>query len=300
MRHLPPLSAVRVFECAARHENFTSAAAELGMSQAAVSYQIRQLEDRLGVPLFRRERRRVLLTDAGRRAALAASRAFDALDAAFAELRSEDESLLTISAPQTFANEWLAWRLGGFQMAHPGTALRLQVDDTLVDFSTSQADVAIRGGFGRWPGLSSDHLLTIDVTPMASPAFLRRHGRPTAETLLELPLISPDNAEWALWLAKAGVETPPGPLRRGVSMTSQANDGNAAITGQGVAILTPFFWRNALAERRLVRVFDMVASDGRAYWLVAPEQRRGVAKIKRFREWLTAEVARQLERDAGR
>ena len=296
MRHLPPLSAVRVFECAARHENFTTAAAELGMSQAAVSYQIRQLEDRIGVPLFRRERRRVLLTEAGRRAALAASRAFDALDAAFAELRSEDESLLTISAPQTFANEWLAWRLGGFQMAHPGTAVRLLVDDSLVDFSASQVDVAIRGGFGRWPGLSSDHLITIDVTPMASPALLRKHGRPTIDRLLELPLLSPDNAEWPLWLAKAGVKVPPGPLRRGVSMTSQANDGNAAIAGQGIAILTPFFWRTALAERRLVRLFDLAASDGRAYWLVCPEQRRGVAKIKRFREWMTAEI----ERDLGR
>jgi LysR family transcriptional regulator, glycine cleavage system transcriptional activator len=300
MRHLPPLSAVRVFECAARHENFTTAAAELGMSQAAVSYQIRQLEDRLGVPLFRRERRRVLLTEAGRRAALAASRAFDALDAAFAELRSEDESLLTISAPQTFANEWLAWRLGGFQMAHPGTAVRLLVEDSLVDFSSQQVDVAIRGGFGRWPGLSSDHLITIDVTPMASPALLRKHGRPTIDRLLELPLLSPDNAEWPLWLAKAGIPLPPGPLRRGVSMASQANDGTAAMAGQGVAVLTPFFWRIALAERRLVRLFDMVASDGRGYWLVTPEQRRNVPKIKRFREWLTAEVARQVERDAGR
>ena len=296
MRHLPPLSAVRVFECAARYENFTAAAAELGMSQAAVSYQIRQLEQRLGVPLFRRERRRVLLTEAGRRAALATSRAFDALDAAFAELRNEDESLLTISAPQTFANEWLAWRLGGFQMAHPGTAVRLLVDDSLVDFSSSQADVAIRGGFGRWPGLTADHLLTIDVTPMCSPAFVKRHGKPTAATLLDVPLLSPDNAEWPLWLAKAGVAVPPGPIRRGISMTSQGNDGNAAIAGQGVAILTPFFWRLALAEGRLVKPFDQLASDGRAYWLVAPEQRRGVAKIKRFREWLTAEVKREAAR----
>ena len=297
MRRLPPLAAVRVFECAARHENFTTAAAELGMSQAAVSYQIRQLEDRLGVALFRRERRRVLLTEAGKRAASATTRAFDALDAAFAELRAEDEGLLTISAPQTFANEWLAWRLGGFQMAHPGLAVRLQVDDALVDFATSQADVAIRGGFGRWPGLSADHLVTIEVTPMCSAGFVRRHGRPTPAELLDLPLLSPENAEWPLWLAKAGVAVPPGPIRRGVSMASQANDGNGAMAGQGVALLTPFFWRADLAEGRLVRLFDTLASEGRSYYLVAPEHRRGVAKIKRFRDWLLAEIAQDCERD---
>ena len=105
MRRIPPLAAVRVFEAAARHENFTSAAAELGMTQAAVSYQIRLLEERLGVPLFRREKRRVVLTDAGRRAAAPIGRAFDAIDAAFAQLRTEDEGMLTISTSLTFALE---------------------------------------------------------------------------------------------------------------------------------------------------------------------------------------------------
>ena len=105
MRRLPPLPAVRVFEAAARLESFTAAAAELGLTQAAVSYQIRQLEERLGVALFRREKRRVTLTDPGRRAAAASTRALDDLDAAFAELRGEDEGTLTLSAPTTFANE---------------------------------------------------------------------------------------------------------------------------------------------------------------------------------------------------
>src|SRR3569623_2946461 len=112
MRRLPPLAAVRVFEAAARHENFTAAAAELGMTQAAVSYQIKLLEERLGAPLFRREKRRVLLTDAGRRAAPPLTRAVDAIDSAIGAIRAAAAAVLTDSTSHTFANTWLAWRLG--------------------------------------------------------------------------------------------------------------------------------------------------------------------------------------------
>src|SRR5688572_33294599 len=128
---LPPLAAIRVFEAAARHENFTKAAAELGMTQAAVSYQIRLLEERVGNPLFRREKRRVMLTDPGRRLAAEVARAFDTLDGAFAALRAEDEKTLIVTSSYTFANTWLAWRLGSFQMASPEMAVRMQTDDAL-------------------------------------------------------------------------------------------------------------------------------------------------------------------------
>jgi LysR family glycine cleavage system transcriptional activator len=300
MRRLPPLAAVRVFEAAARHENFTTAAAELGMTQAAVSYQIRLLEERLGVPLFRRERRRVVLTDAGRRAAAPVGRAFDAIDAAFAQLRTEDEGMLTISTSQTFANTWLAWRLGGFQMQQPDMAVRLAVNDALVDFATDEVDVAIRAGIGPWEGLAADLLLSIDFTPMCSPAFLARHGGPTAPAdLLRLPMISPHDPWWPWWLREAGVAVPEGVVLPGVRMDSQANEGNAAMAGQGVAMLTPFFWRNDLAEGRLVRLFDQTSTRGFAYWLVTPEHRRGVPKVKRFREWLLAEVQADLTHMEG-
>ncbi len=300
MRRLPPLAAVRVFEAAARHENFTAAAAELGMTQAAVSYQIRLLEERLGVPLFRREKRRVLLTDSGRRAAGPVGRAFDAIDAAFAELRAEDEGMLTISSSQTFANTWLAWRLGGFQMAHPEMAVRLSVNDALSDFAGDDIDVAVRAGRGPWPGLATDLLIQIDFTPICSPDFLARHGgRLEPADLLGLSLISPHDPWWAYWLHEAGVAVPDGPLRPGVRMDSQANEGNAAIAGQGVAMLTPFFWRNDLADGRLVRLFEQVSTRGYAYWLVTPEHRRGVPKIKRFREWLLAEIHRDLANGKG-
>jgi LysR family glycine cleavage system transcriptional activator len=295
MRRLPPLAAVRVFEAAARHENFTAAAAELGMTQAAVSYQVKLLEERVGVPLFRRERRRVVLTEAGRRAAAPVGRAFDAIDGAFAELRAEDEGMLTISSSQTFANTWLAWRLGGFQMGHPEMAVRLSVTDTLVDFTTDDVDVAIRAGLGPWEGLDADLLIPIDFTPMCSPDFLARHGgRLEAADFLHLPMISPQDPWWPWWLREAGIEVADGKLRPGVRMDSQANEGNAAMAGQGVAMLTPFFWRNDLAEGRLVRLSDQVSTRSYAYWLVVPEHRRTTPKIKRFREWLLAEVREDL------
>ncbi|UIJ47370.1 transcriptional regulator GcvA [Sphingomonas cannabina] len=292
MRQLPPLSAVRVFEAAARHENFTSAANELGMTQAAVSYQIKLLEERLGVPLFRREKKRVVLTDAGRRAIPQVTRAFDALDAAFAGIRAEDEALLTISTSNTFANTWLAWRLGGFQMAHPDMAVRLLTSDALVDFAADETDVAIRAGRGGWEGLHEEKLLPIDFTPMCNPDFLAKHGgRIEACDLLRLPLISPHDPWWPYWLREAGVEVPDSLPRPGVRLDSQAHEGHAAMAGQGVAMLTPFFWRHDLAEGRLVRLFDQVSTRGYAYWLVFPEHRRSVPKIKRFREWLIRELA---------
>ena len=106
--------------------------------------------------------------------------------------------------------------------------------------------------------------------------------------------ISPHDPWWPFWLREAGVEVPDGPPRVGVRLDSQAHEGHAAMAGQGMAMLTPFFWRNDLADGRLVRPFDQVSTRGYAYWLCYPEARRGVAKIRRFREWLLAELARDL------
>jgi LysR family glycine cleavage system transcriptional activator len=294
MRRLPTLAAVRVFEAAARHENFTAAANELGMTQAAVSYQVKLLEERLGAPLFRREKRRVVLTDAGRKAAPPITRAFDAIDAAFGAIRADDEAVLTVSTSNTFANTWLAWRLGSFQMNHPEMAVRLLTSDALADFVSDDVDVAIRAGLGGWEELHEELLVRIDFTPMCSPGFLRRHGPFEPEDLLRVPQISPHDPWWPFWLREAGVEVPDGPPRVGVRLDSQAHEGHAAMAGQGIAMLTPFFWRNDLTEGRLVRPFDQVSTRGYAYWLCYPEARRSVPKIRRFREWLQAELARDL------
>ena len=143
------MAAIRAFEAAARTENFTAAAAELGMTQAAVSYQVKGLEERLGAPLFVRERGRVKLTPLGARLLPALSSAFDTIEAAFATHREEDELLLTVTTTHTFANTWLAWRLGAFQIEHPELAVRMTTSNELVDLRSGDADVAIRAGRRR-------------------------------------------------------------------------------------------------------------------------------------------------------
>lgn len=296
MRRLPPLAAVRVFEAAARHLNFTAAAAELGMTQAAVSYQIKLLEERLGIALFRREGRGVALTQAGEQAAPQIGRAFDAIDAAFSRLRSESDAMLSIATTHTFANTWLAWRLGGFQMTNPGMAVRLVTGDQITDFAREEVDVGIRAGIGPWPGLARDLLFQIDFTPMCSPGFLARHGGTIAPAdLLTLPAISPHDVWWPHWLKEAGIVIDEDVIRPGVRLDSQAHEGHAAMAGQGVALLTPFLWRTDLAEGRLVRLSDRISTRGYGYWLVYPEERRSVAKIKRFREWLLDEIGRDRD-----
>src|SRR5438046_3043740 len=169
MRRLPPLAAIRAFEAAARTENFTAAAAELGMTQAAVSYQVKSLEERLGAPLFVRERGRARLTPLGMRLLPALSGAFDAIEAAFASHREEDESLLTVTTTHTFANTWLAWRVGAFQMEHPDLAVRMTTSNELVDLRSGDADVAVRAGSGNWEGMEEHRLFESQFTPMASP-----------------------------------------------------------------------------------------------------------------------------------
>lgn len=296
MRKLPPLAAVRVFEAAARHQNFTLAASELGMTQAAVSYQVKALEDRVGAPLFLREKGRAKLTPLGQRLLPQLTQAFDAIEAAFAVTRAEDEALLSVTTTFTFANAWLAWRLGGFQLAHPDLAVRLQPSNDMVDLRAGDADLAIRAGDGQWEGLESHLLIPITFTPMASPNFLaeveRELGRMVEPSdLPNLPMITPDDEWWDVWFADAGVPFQDRPRRRGgLRLDSQANEGLAAMGGQGFVLLTPDFWRGDVAAGRLVQPFAQVSTRGYAYWLVYPPERRNLPKVKRFREWLFQEL----------
>jgi LysR family glycine cleavage system transcriptional activator len=292
MRKLPPLAAVRVFEAAARHGNFTRAAGELGMTQAAVSYQMKLLEERLGTPLFARQGRGIVLTEAGRRAAPQVTHAFDAIDAAFGAIRADDAAVLTISTFNSLANSWLAWRLGGFQMAHPAMAVRLMTSDAVVSFVSEDVDVAIRSGAGGWPDLVAHRLFPMDFTPMCSPDFLARHGPLTPHDLIDLPLIDRQKRRWAIWLEQAGVAAPAHVPHAGIRLDTEANEGHAAMAGQGVGLLTPFLWHHDVAQGRLVRLFEQVSERGSWCWLVYPERRRTVAKIRYFRDWLLEEVAR--------
>ncbi|HEU4697131.1 MAG TPA: LysR substrate-binding domain-containing protein [Sphingomicrobium sp.] len=306
MRRLPPLAAIRAFEAAARTENFTAAAAELGMTQAAVSYQVKSLEERLGAPLFIREKGRARLTPLGQRLLPSLSSAFDSIEAAFASHREEDESLLTVTTTHTFANTWLAWRLGAFQMEHTDLAVRMTTSNELCDLRAGDADVAIRAGPGGWEGMEHHRLFDSAFTPMASPDCIagveRKLGRKLEPN--DMPgqnLINPSDDWWQQWFCDNGVPADESVLRRpGVRLENQANEGHAAMAGQGFALLTPLLWKGDVAAKRLTMPFpDRISVRGWAYWLVYPAERRLQPKIKRFREWLLAEMQRAVEDVAG-
>jgi len=297
MARLPPLSAIRVFESAARYQNFTQAAAELGMTQAAVSYQIRLLEERLGTSLFARIKGRVSLTEAGRRIAPLVANAFETLEDAFSGLVAEDQALLSLSAAQTLATTWLAPRLGRFQVRHPSLAVRLSTDNRLVDFSTGEFHAAIRVGRGDWPGLKCHFLFRMAFSPICTPEFIRKHDLTRPEQLLDIPRLSPRDDWWADWLADVGVAAPAAAGDPGLVLDNQVMEANAAVAGAGIALMTPLFWRDELAAGRLVQPFPHIHVTNRGHWLVYPEGRRNQPKIAAFREWLLAEIEPEKARE---
>ncbi len=296
MRNLPPLSAIRVFESAARHGNFTRAAEELNMTQAAVSYQMRVLEERIGVSLFHRVKRRVELTEIGARIAPLITRAFDNIDDAFAAARADNDRVLTISCSQSFSTEWLAVRLGKFQLKHPEIAVRLDTTDRVVDLAASDVDVAIRTSAEPWPDHANHFLMRTPLAPMAHPDFLAQYPVNSAADILALRRISPNDLWWNLWAAAQGLE-PPAEVEGGIRLDSQVMDANAAKVQHGVAILNPALFQREVRRGDLVRAHPAVAFEPRHYWLVYPEHKRRSAKISAFRDWILDEFAEEAARD---
>ncbi|TSD87471.1 transcriptional regulator GcvA [Mycobacterium sp. KBS0706] len=298
---LPPLPAIRVFEAAARHLSFTKAAAELGMTQAAVSYQIRLLEDRVGAPLFLRLTRKVALTETGERLAPAVTEALARLAGAFAAARDDTGGLLSITSIHTFATNWLVPRLGRFQLAHPGIAVRLDTKTRLVDFTRGDSDVGIRHGMGVWPGLAAHPLMPIEYTALCSPALRdRAGGLKDPRDLLRVPLFwDGGDAYWQRWFAAAGVAVPDSVSNGGLQLENQQMMGRAAQAGQGVALVNPTFFLDELAAGELVRPFRFSIRDEGFYHLVYLDSRRDVPKITAFRDWVLAEIAAD-ERQEGR
>jgi LysR family transcriptional regulator, glycine cleavage system transcriptional activator len=295
MLDLPPLSAVRVFEAAARLENFSRAAEELGMTQAAVSYQVRQLEDRVGKLLFVRERGRVRLSEAGRRLAPAVSAALSDIAAAFADLRADDSGVLAISTIPSFGGTWLSGRIGRFQVSMPDLALRLATGGGLTDFARDGIDVAIRSGVGPWPGLTREFLMRYHVTPLCSPDFLEKHDIRAPQDLLRAQRMAPGDPWWTGWFAAAGVGAPP-TGQSGIALDSQLEEARLAGAGFGAALMTPIFWRDEIAAGGLVQPFPTLYLPPVSLWFVRPEGRSAVRKIERFREWLVAELAAERAR----
>ncbi|MGF7150669.1 LysR family glycine cleavage system transcriptional activator [Sphingomonas zeicaulis] len=292
MSRLPPLAAVRVFEAAARHENFSRAAEELAMTQAAVSYQMKLLEERLGAPLFVRRGRGMALTDLGRRIAPRITDAFNAMGEAFAIARAESDTVLSITAPRTFATNWLSGRLGEFHIAHPDLAVRLDVSDAMVDLAASEFDVAIRTLPAPPTEFIGHFLMRMPVTPLASPAFLARHRLNEPADLLRTPRLSPDDEWWDLWFDSLTDLDTKGRVHTGIRFESQVLDGHAAIAGHGIAVLSPPMFQTALETGQLVQPFAQFATYRNGFYLVYAEHKRNLPKVRALRDWLIDAVRR--------
>lgn len=297
---LPPLAAVRAFEAVARHLSFTRAAEELGMTQAAVSYQIKMLEERVGAPLFLRKPRQIALSEVGARLAPEVKQAFDLMRAAFADTRDEVDGTLSITAVPTFASQWLAQNLGLFQIAHPDIAVRLDSSSTLVDLNNDVFDIGIRTlPEPQGNGLVSHLLVKADFTPLLSPALAESIGGvKSPEDLLKLPMLDPQDEWLGQWFEAAGV---PGFSTEGRPISTmgwQSLLGSAAMAGRGVSMLTPAFFHDEIASGRLMQPFSLLATAGRAYYLVYPESRRNAPKVKLFRDWMLEATAFMRQRDA--
>jgi len=220
------------------------------------------------------------------------------LKEAFSSARAESGSVLSITAPRTFATNWLAGRLGDFNLAHPNLSVRLDVSDQMVDLPRSSFDAAIRGATRPSPGLVSHFLMRMPVTPLVSPSFLATHKLKAPKDLLSVPRISPEDDWWDLWfgtLPGGAVDRQNGP---GIRFESQVLDGHAAIAGHGVAILSPPMFKPAIEAGLLVQPFRHVALYKNGFWLVYPEHKRNLPKVRALRDWLLKSVKEAAGKDS--
>ncbi|MBL8699349.1 MAG: transcriptional regulator GcvA [Alphaproteobacteria bacterium] len=289
MRRLPPLHALRAFEAAARHLSFKAAAAELHVTPAAISHQIKALESELGVKLFRRLTREIRLTEEGHALAPSLRDGFDRLAAAVERVtQSPGRAVLTLSTLTTVAMSWLVPRLPRFQALHPEIDVRVSTAQKIIDFTREEFDGALRHGVGPWPGLARHKLFDDRLTPLASPAIARRLKRPA--DVAGFPLLDTEPfPEWPIWLAAAGLEKLA--VTRGPSFDSTRICLEAAANGIGIALSDPILAADQIASGRLAQPFDICVSTGKAYWFVYPQPFAGRAKIIAFRDWLSAEAS---------
>lgn len=288
---LPPLPAVRVFEVVARHLSFTKAAAELGVTQAAVSYQIRQLEDRVGTALFRRLTRNLALTEAGQRLVQPVSDALGGLADAFCAIRIEEDSVLRIKAMYSFATNWVVPRLGRFTQAYPQYRVRLETSMGAISSAAEQIDIEIGSDHDQCSGLTFERMMPIFLTPMVSPTLLASIGGAESPLdLLKLPLLREDDSAWEKWFALTGHSVPPG-IARGPQLDTRQIMGRAATEGHGVALLVPEFFTDEVAAGRLVQPFPQQLFTRVHYCLVYSKGRQNLPKVQAFRSWILDELA---------
>ncbi len=300
-RRLPPLNALRAFEAAARHLSFTKAAEELFVTQAAISHQVKALEEALDLQLFRRLNRRLMLTDAGQLYLPALTEAFDAIDSATARLRAdEDAGRLVVSIANSLAAKWLLPRLPRFRDRHPEIEVEISAADRLVDFDRDNVDMAIRHGLGDYPGLRVDPLMKDTVFPVCSPGLLagpvplREPGDLRHHSLLHDDVGPFEAPDWPQWLADAGVTG--AWANRGQRYSHSSLVLQAAIDGQGVALGRSTLVALDLEAGRLAMPFGPALPSHYACFVVSPTATADRPKIKAFREWLFDEADQDAKR----
>ena len=295
--HLPPLSALRAFEAAARLASFSKAAEELNVTPAAISHQIAALEADLGVSLFRRRNRLVELTPSARVLLPGLSEAFAGIHASVRRLRAHnDTGTLNVTASPSFAGKWLVQRLHRFQEKWPEIDVRISATDAMIDLTRGDFDIAIRYGTGRYPGLDVELLLENEVFPVCSPELLD-NGPPIDRPadLLRHALIhdqaidrDPLAPTWSMWLRAAGVgEAPHSP---GLSVSTNHLALEAAIGGHGVTLANSTIAEADLVGGRLIRLFSLSLPDLFAFWIVSAPGALERPKVRAFRDWLRQEA----------
>lgn len=289
MRRLPPLSALRAFEAAARLGSFKRAADELAVTPTAISHQIRALEAHTGLVLFVRQVRKVALTEAGLALYPVLRDGFDAFEAAFDRLlQAHRRTRVTISATNAFTAKWLVPRVASFHQLHPGIDLQLHASDAPVDMVHSDVDIAIRYGRGPYPGLRAEPMFADHYAPVVNP----RLGIMSPDALAHAPLIHfawqaslPFNPTWENWFAQTGL---PPPAERGhLHLSDEGHAIQAAVAGQGVALLSLALVAGELAAGHLVQPFGPTIA-GHTYHLVL---RAGPdASVLAAADWLRAQL----------
>ena len=286
-RRLPPLNALKAFEAAARHLSFTRAADELFVTQAAVSHQIKALEDFLSLKLFIRRNRTLLLTEEGQAYFLELKDIFKNLqDATERLLARGSKGAITVATPPSFASQWLVPRISQFSQLFPDIDVRLKAIDFDEGFLTDDIDVAIYYGRGRWNGIQADKLHTEFLTPLCSPSLFQ--GAKQLKTLSDLKhhvlLHDSSRAIWKMWLQHfgvAGVNVNQGPVFSHSMMVMQA-----AALGQGIALGNSVLAKPELDAGRLIMPFEEKLESRDAYYLVYHEGPGDMGKIAAFREWV--------------
>jgi LysR family transcriptional regulator, glycine cleavage system transcriptional activator len=295
----PGLRSLRAFESAARLLSFTRAAEELAVTPAAISHQIKEIEDQIGVNLFTRTSRSMKLTKAGDILFETAKESLSSLERALVRAhRTQESKQLKVSSSPSLAAKWLVPRIDRFLASVPGADVRIDVSAMAVDFAQDDIDVAIRFGSGKYPGLKVDLLFQDQVFPVCSPKLLAR-GKPltTPRDLLKHTLIHLDwEAQgspwpnWRMWMQAAGIKDFDD--KAGLHFDHTAFAVQAAIDGMGVALGDSNLVADDLAAGRLIKPFDLSLKTPSqfAYWVIAPLETAETPMIKAFRDWCLAEA----------